>query len=91
LTEEELNNFKVKLSDSMSFPGVYMFKFIVTSEHRNIALVENLFEVEAAEISTKESDKGKYISVTAKLVVMNVEEIIDVYRKAAKIKGIMFL
>ena len=74
----------------MSFPGVYMFKFIITSEHRNIALVESLFEAEA-DISTKESDKGKYTSVTARQVVMNVEEIIDVYRKAARIKGIMFL
>lgn len=90
MTEEELDNFRNKLKDSMSFPGVYMFKFIITSEHRNIALVENLFEAEA-NISTKESDKGKYTSVTARQVVMNVEEIIDVYRKAAKIKGIMFL
>ena len=90
MTEEELDSFRQKLSDSMSFPGVYMFKFIITSEHRNIALVENLFDAEA-EISTKESDKGKYTSVTARQVVMNVEEIINIYRKAARIKGIMFL
>jgi uncharacterized protein len=90
MTDEELASFKKKLSDSMSFPGVYMFKFIITSEHRNIALVENLFEAEA-EISTKESDKGKYTSVTARQVVMTVDEIIEIYKKAAKIPGIMFL
>lgn len=90
MTEEEINSFREKLSQSMSFPGVYMFKFIITSEHRNIALVDNLFGPEA-EISSKESTEGKYTSITARQVVMNVDEIIDVYRKAARIKGIMFL
>jgi uncharacterized protein len=90
MTEEELEKFKQKLSESMAFPGVYMFKFIVKSENRSIALVENLFEV-GADILTKESGKGKYTSVTAKVVVITVDEIIEVYRKAAKIKDIMFL
>jgi putative lipoic acid-binding regulatory protein len=90
MTEEELEKFKQKLSESMSFPGVYMFKFIVKSENRSIALVENLFEADA-DILTKESGKGKYTSVTAKVVVINVDEIIDIYKKAALIKGIMFL
>lgn len=90
MTEDEINSFREKLSQSMAFPGVYMFKFIITSEHRNIALVDNLFGPEA-ELSTKESTEGKYTSITARQVVMNVDEIIDVYRKAARIKGIMFL
>lgn len=90
MTEEELQKFKVNLSESMSFPGVYMFKFIVPSENRSIALVENLFEAES-DLHTKESGKGNYTSVTAKQVVMNVDEILDVYRKASTIKGIMFL
>lgn len=90
MTEEELERFKQKLLESMTFPSVYMFKFIITSEHRNIALVENLFGAES-DIHTKESGKGKYTSVTAKQVVMNVDEIIDVYKRALNIKGVMFL
>lgn len=90
MKEEELNNFRQKLSESMSFPGVYMFKFIVTSEHRNIALVENLFEAETI-INTRDSSNGRYTSVTAKQVVMTVEEIIEIYKKASAIKGIIFL
>ena len=90
MTEEELENFKQKLVESMTFPGVYMFKFIVTTENRNIALVENLFGSETL-IHTKESGQGKYTSVTAKQVVMNVEEIIEIYKRAATIKGVMFL
>jgi len=90
MTEEELEKFKQKLAESMTFPSVYMFKFIITSEHRNIALVENLFDQEA-DIKTKESGKGRYTSVTAKQVVMSVDEVIGVYKKALKIKGVMFL
>jgi len=74
----------------MTFPSVYMFKFIVASENRAIALVESLFDADA-DMHTKESGTGRYTSITAKQVVMNVEEIIAVYKKAATIPGIMFL
>jgi len=90
MSEEELERLKQKLVESMSFPSVYMYKFILQTEHRNIARIENLFGPEA-QIHTKESGKGNYISVTARQVVMNVEEIIDIYRRASAIKGVMFL
>ena len=90
MTEQELEIFKQKLAESMTFPSVYMFKFIVTSENRNIALVESLFDAET-DIHTKESGKGKYTSITAKQVTMNVDEIIAIYKKASAIKGIIFL
>jgi len=90
MSEKDLDNLKEKIAESMTFPGVYMYKFIVETTNRNIALVENLFE-EEAEILTRESGRGRYTSITAKQVVMNVEEIISIYRKAATIQGIMFL
>jgi hypothetical protein len=90
MTEDELESFRKKLTETTNFPSVYMFKFIVESQNRQIALVENLFD-EEADLHTKESGGGKYISITAKQVVMNVDEIISVYKKAAEIKGIIFL
>ncbi|HRH11860.1 MAG TPA: DUF493 family protein [Bacteroidia bacterium] len=90
MTEEELENFKQKLIESTVFPSVYMYKFIVESSNRNIALVENLFG-EEADIHIKESGNGKYTSITAKQVEVNADEIILVYKKALEIKGIMFL
>jgi putative lipoic acid-binding regulatory protein len=90
MTEEEFEKFKKKLEETTSFPSVYMFKFIIKSENRNIALVENLFGPES-DILTKESEKGKYTSITARQVVMNVEEIIEIYKRASVIKGIIFL
>lgn len=90
MTEEELEKFKQRLIETTSFPSVYMYKFIVESDNRRIALVENLFDPEA-DLHTKESGNGRYTSITAKQVVMSVEEVIEVYRKAAEIKGIIFL
>lgn len=90
MTEEDLEKLRLKLLETTSFPSVYMFKLIVPSENRTIALVENLFEAET-DILTKESDKGKYTSITAKQVVMSAEEIIEIYKKAAAIKGVMML
>lgn len=90
MTDKELESLRSKLVETTTFPTVYMFKFIVEADNRKIALVENLFE-EEAELHTKESGKGKYISITSKQVMMSVDEIIEVYKKAAQIQGIMFL
>jgi putative lipoic acid-binding regulatory protein len=90
MTEEDLEKLRLKLLETTSFPSVYMFKLIVPSENRAIALVESLFEPEA-DIHTKESGKGKYTSITVKQVVINAEEIIEIYRRASLIKGVMML
>ena len=80
-----------KLEESkMTFPYIYMFKFIVKSENRTIAMVEAIFDNDA-EIMQKESAKGNYLSITVKQVVMNIDEIITIYEKAAEIKGVMSL
>ncbi len=90
MTDEEIERFRQKLQESLTFPTVYMYKFIVPSELKKIALVENLFEGDT-DIHHKESSNGRYVSITAKQVVMGVDEIITIYKAALKIEGIMFL
>ena len=80
-----------KLEESIvSFPYVYMFKFIIKSDNKTMALVEVIFDSDA-EIIQKQSTNGNYISITVKQVVLNVDEIISVYEKAAAIEGVMSL
>ncbi len=90
MTDKDLESLRLKLLETTTFPTVYMFKFIVEADNRKIALVERLFD-EEAELNTKVSGSGKYISITSKQVVMSVDDIIKVYKQAAEIKGIMFL
>ena len=80
-----------KLEESIkSFPYIYMFKFIIKSDNRTMAMVEVIFD-DDADIIQKQSAKGNYISITVKQVVMSVDEIIDIYEKAAAIDGVISL
>lgn len=82
---------KKKLEESIkSFPYIYMFKFIIKADNKTMALVEAIFD-EDADVIQNQSSTGKYISITVKQVVMSVDEIIEVYEKAAKIEGVMSL
>jgi putative lipoic acid-binding regulatory protein len=80
-----------KLEESISsFPYIYMFKFIIKSDNRTMALIEVIFDNDA-EIIQKQSAKGNYISITIKQVVLSVDEIISIYEKAAEIEGVISL
>jgi putative lipoic acid-binding regulatory protein len=80
-----------KLEESIkSFPYIYMFKFIIKADNRTMALVEAIFDNDA-DIIQKQSSKGNYISITVKQVVMSIDEIITIYKQAAKIDGVMSL
>jgi|TARA_B110000977_G_C10859953_1_gene409343 uncharacterized protein len=77
--------------EELSYPSVYMYKFIVKSELQKIAQIESLFDPEKAEIIRKESSKGAFISITVKEVMLSSEEIILIYQKASKINGVITL
>uniref|UniRef100_UPI0040490059 DUF493 domain-containing protein n=1 Tax=Fluviicola sp. TaxID=1917219 RepID=UPI0040490059 len=74
----------------LEWPNVYFFKFIVPNEPQLLALATALFN-ETAEITFHESKTGKYISIGAKELMLDVDSIIGVYQKAALIKGIISL
>lgn len=77
--------------EELTYPSVYMFKFIVKTELQKIAQIEGLFDPEKAEIIRKESSKGAFISITVKEVMLGTEEIITIYQKASKINGVITL
>ena len=88
--EKFLTSLQKKLDETTEWPSVYMFKFIIPADNRRIAMVEALFSAEA-KITSKESSGGKYISITGKVVMLNALEVIEKYRSAAKIEGLIAL
>jgi uncharacterized protein len=72
------------------WPDVYLFKFIVPNQSDLLARTTALFG-DLSEISFHESKTGKYISVSAKEVMTDVDSIIEVYIRAAEIKGLIAL
>lgn len=73
--------------EMLDWPNVYMYKFIVPIDKAEELL--NLFRKE--DTTTKVSRNGNYISVTAKPFMYNSEKVIDRYKEARKIEGIIML
>lgn len=80
----------IKKLNQESWPNVYMFKFIIPSDNHKIAMIESFFE-DDAEIVLQPSSNGKYTSVTIRQVMLDAESIIEVYKKAAAVEGIISL
>lgn len=85
----DFESLKVQL-ESTDFPQVYFFKFIVPNENDNVARVSALYTSET-QIQMKTSSSGKFISVSAKQVMLSADEVIQIYHKASTIKGIISL
>jgi hypothetical protein len=79
-----------KQLDQEEWPNVYMFKFIVPNTSEKVALTMELFNNEG-DITMHESSTGKFISITAKELMLDVDSIIKIYEEATKIKGLMAL
>jgi len=73
-----------------TWPSVYLFKFIIPDDPTRITQVQQLFGEEAYLNYTK-SRKGNYISISGKEVMMNADEVINRYRKAQTIEGVIML
>lgn len=89
MAEPNFDELKSQLEKS-NWPMIYMFKFIVPSNNHLIALVESLFG-DDAEIKMQPSTNGKYTSITAREVMLSAENVIEVYKKASSIEGIISL
>ena len=88
--EFDFDGLRKKLDEEGRFPKVYFFKFIVPSDNRSLALVEALF-TDDAQMSLRTSKTGKYVSLSAKEVMLSTEKIIERYKKALEIEGCIAL
>jgi uncharacterized protein len=72
------------------WPSVYLFKFIVENTKEKLAQTTALFD-STADITFHTSSNKKYVSVSAKELMMDVDSILAKYEKAALIEGIISL
>ncbi|WP_233898988.1 DUF493 family protein [Tenacibaculum piscium] len=82
---------KGQLEDTTKFPSKYLFKFIVPTDENQEEEVKQIFDTAGAVIETKMSKTGKYHSISIFLNVKTSEEVIEYYKKADVIKGIISL
>ena len=82
---------KAQLDETTKFPSDYLYKFIVTADENKVDQVEKIFDNKGAVITTKKSKTGKYISISIVVKLTNSEEVIDYYKQAEKVEGIISL
>ncbi|MCT4623740.1 MAG: DUF493 domain-containing protein [Schleiferiaceae bacterium] len=90
-TDEKFEALRLKLEEGFEWPSVYLFKFIVPADNQKIAEVESLFNSKEAEVNLRTSKKGNFVSVSAKELMLSPEKVIERYKDAAKIEGIISL
>jgi putative lipoic acid-binding regulatory protein len=83
----DIQSFKEKLESVSEWPSLYMFKFIVLAEKQD--QIKDVFENH--EIIVKPSSKGKYVSLTIKMLANSSDQIIEKYIEADKVEGVIAL
>ncbi|MBX2828272.1 MAG: DUF493 domain-containing protein [Flavobacteriaceae bacterium] len=80
-----------QLQEDTQWPAPYMFKFIVPADHGKIAEIEAAFDGTDAQISTRDSSKGTYTSVTIKVTMDSPDTVIEKYLEVSKVEGVISL
>ncbi len=89
----DTHNFEIlhkRLTENITWPTVYMFKFISPADNRIFALLHDLFPAHT-EFTSRHSKGGKYLSITIKEVMLSADEVIERYQKASEIEGVIVL
>lgn len=85
---KDFEQFRKLLDEQCQWPSVYTFKFIVPKAQKEELLA--IFS-SCPDVTLRESSQGKYLSVTANMVMCSSDGIVAVYEAVAGIKGIIAL
>ena len=85
------DRFHQQLLESNSWPGFYVFKFIIAPPETNEAILLELFENDKVKVNVRSSSNGKYTSISVAGKFGNPDIIIKKHKQAAKIPNIIQL
>jgi len=90
LDPHNFDTLREHLTREITWPTVYMFKFIAPAENRIFAMLHDLFP-QQADFTNRHSAGGKYVSITVKEMMLSADEVIERYQKASAIEGVIVL
>ncbi len=82
-----LEKFRELLDESYTWPDFYEFKFIVKTAAKNDILVK----LSGFAISETLSKNGNYVAISARRLMKNTQEVLDIYDEMSKVDGIISL
>ncbi|MEQ8338964.1 MAG: DUF493 family protein [Cyclobacteriaceae bacterium] len=83
----DIESFREKVESEHTFPGVYIFKFIVPSEKKD----EILELLPHGKTSMRSSSNNHYVSITCRAELSSSQDVIEVYFEANKVEGTIAL
>jgi len=90
-TTEFYDRLKTQLEGDTSWPSLYLYKFIVPASNEKIAEIESIFDGTNAKISTRDSSKGTYTSLSIKVKLDSPDAVIQKYIEVSKVEGVISL
>ncbi|MCY3998086.1 MAG: DUF493 family protein [Flavobacteriaceae bacterium] len=84
-------NLELRLKQSQSWPGQYLFKFIVLSDSPNIEKIKSKFEAIQHTISFKKSKEKRYTSISIKAFMNTPKQVISFYKEVNTLQGVIIL
>lgn len=90
-TSEFYDRLKKQLEEDTTWPSPYLFKFIVPASLEKIAEIESVFDGTDAKITTRDSSKGTYSSVSIKVTMDSPDAVIKKYLEVSHVEGVISL
>ena len=90
MVDQELENIRSMLWAHQKWPGIYFFKFIVPNDKEKLDNIRALFQFQD-QITYRTSTDIRFIALSCKQVMENPEAVLEIYRKAKEIEGVIAL
>jgi len=92
-SDEFYAKLRKRLKKTSDWPSEYLYKFIVpSSDQANLDKLFSIFDNLGAVISTKQSSKGKYTSVSINVTLKSPDIVIEKYKQVGEeIKNVISL
>ncbi len=86
----DIEKIKSMLWAEQKWPGIYYFKFIVPNDKVKLDQVKKLFKFEG-DITYRTSRDIRFIALSCKQEMKNPDDVLELYRKASEIEGVISL
>jgi uncharacterized protein len=87
MDQDWFKSFGEKLDQHYAWPSLYIFKFIVPKGKEED--LKKLFPLHST--TEKQSKNGNYHSITIQMMMPSSQSVIEIYRQAATIEGLIAL
>lgn len=89
--DEFYSKLKNQLADTATWPSKYLYKFIVPTTGNAVSQIEKIFDNTGAVITTKNSSKGTFTSLSIMVILKNPDAVIEKYKQVGEVPGVISL